>query len=149
MISKGDLKFNCCESSLLRIDEACPLPGFGRPILRIASNFGGGVGGWGSVCGAVSGSNMALGLLHGTEGTETPDEFESKREALRGAAQGFMRAFEAEFGSVNCMDLLGVDRRTEEGKKRYEEMKERGETRCEEYVKWAVDRIIEMIGPRP
>lgn len=145
MISKGGLKFNCCESVLLIIDETNPLPGFNHKIMRIASNFGGGVGGWGSICGAVSGSSMALGLLYGTEGTESPDEFESKRERMRAIAQEFMKEFEAEFSSVNCMDLLKVDRRTEEGKRLYEEMKERGETHCEEYVEWSANRILKMI----
>jgi len=43
------------------------------------------------------------------------------------------------------MDLLGVDRRTEEGKQRYEEMKERGETHCGEYVEWASSYILKML----
>ncbi len=147
MITRGEIRLNCCESVLTRIDERHPLPGFGQSIMRIASNFGGGVGGWQSVCGAVSGAAMALGLLYGTEGDEAPEEFEEKRRRMREVTKGFMRAFEEHFGHVDCLGLLGVDFRTEEGKMRYEAMKERGETRCGEYVEWASEEVLEMIDP--
>jgi C_GCAxxG_C_C family probable redox protein len=148
MISRGDLNFNCCESVLLRIDGRDSLPGFDSDVMRIASAFGGGVVGWGSVCGAVSGAAMALGLAHGTDGDEDPEEFQDERGRLRLMMQEFMRAFEDEFGSVNCMDLLGVDRRTEEGKRRYDELKAQGVFRCGEYVEWAADRVLEMLDGR-
>lgn len=146
MITKNDLEFNCCESTIMRVDEGHPLPGFDLNVTRIASAFGGGLGGWGSACGAVSGVVMALGLIYGTEGNEIPDEFKERRMRLRDMAQEFMAAFEKEFRSVNCMDLLEVDRRTEEGKRRYEELKEQGVFHCGEYVEWAVERILQMLG---
>ena len=145
MISKGDNKFNCCESTLLRIDEESPLPGFDEDLMRVASAFGGGVMGWGSVCGAAAGASMALGLIYGTEGEESPGEYDEMRARMREIGQVFMVAFEREFGSVNCMDLLDVDRRTEEGKKRYEELKEQGAFRCGEYVEWAAEKFLEML----
>ncbi len=145
MISRGDLKFNCCESVLIRIDESKPLPGFDTDMMRIASAFGGGVSGWGSVCGAVSGAVMALGLIYGTDGAETSNNFHDKRSLLRSVAQYFMAEFEDEFGSVNCMDLLGVDRRTDEGRKRYDELKGMGGFRCDEYVEWAADKTKRLL----
>jgi C_GCAxxG_C_C family probable redox protein len=148
MISKGDLRFNCCESVLIRIDRESPLPGFDNDVMRIASAFGGGVAGWGSVCGAASGAAMALGLINGTDGDEHPDEFQGKRDRLRDKTQRFLRVFEEEFGSVNCMNLLGVDRRTEEGRRRYDELKAQGVFRCGEYVKWAADKALEMLDGR-
>jgi len=148
MISKGDLRFNCCESVLIRIDRESPLPDFDADVMRIASAFGGGVSGWGSVCGAASGAALALGLIYGTDGDEHPDEFQGKRDRLRDKTQRFLRDFEEEFGSVNCMNLLGVDRRTEEGRKRYDELKSQGVFRCSEYVKWAADKALEMLDGR-
>jgi len=145
MISRGSVRFNCCESVLMKVNQARPLCGFSAPIMRIASNFGGGVGGWGSVCGAAGGANMVLGLVCGTEGNESPEEFINKREKQRALAQEFMKSFEARFGSVNCVNLVGVDFRTEEGKKRYREMSERGETRCGEYIDWSAARILDII----
>ncbi|MBN2335989.1 C_GCAxxG_C_C family protein [Candidatus Bathyarchaeota archaeon] len=145
MITRGDIKFNCCESTLIRIDNKKPLPDFGSPVMRAASNFGGGVAGWGSVCGAVSGAAMAVGLLLGTEGTEGAEEFQSKRDRMRAVTQEFAEAFEGRWGHANCYDLLGLNTRTPEGKKRYEEMKERGETHCAEYVEWAAEKVLEVL----
>lgn len=145
MISKDEKSFNCCESTLIRIDSGHKLPGFGEEIMRAASNLGGGVGGWGSICGAVSGSAIALRLKYGTEGDEDTETFTEKREKMREITKEFMKAFEEEWGSVKCLDLLGVDFRTPEGKEEYEAMKERGETHCAEYVEWAADKIIEML----
>jgi C_GCAxxG_C_C family probable redox protein len=146
MISRGAKKFNCCESVLIRVDDGHPLPGFGPEALRIASGFGGGVAGWGSVCGAASGAIMALTLLNGTDGGETPGGFQERRDRLRDVSQDFLKSFEGEFGSVNCVDLLGVDRRTEEGKKRYDELKVKSVFRCSEYVDWATERVLKMLG---
>jgi len=142
MISKKGLRFNCAESTLLRINDRAPLPGLDPAVMRIISGFGGGVAGWGSACGAVSGAVTALGLLYGTEGNEAPDEFQERRARLRELAQGFLASFERKFGSVNCMDLLGVDRRTEEGRRRYDELKKQGAFHCDEYVEWASEKII-------
>ena len=60
-----------------------------------------------------------------------------------------MRAFEEEFGSVNCMDLLGVDRRTEEGRRRYSELRAQEVFRCGEYVEWTAEKALEILGSSP
>jgi C_GCAxxG_C_C family probable redox protein len=112
--------------------------------MRVASAYGGGVMGWGSVCGAAAGACMALGLIYGTTGDESPGEYQEKRALMREIGQKVLRSFEDEFGSVNCMDLLGVDRRTDEGKRRYEELKAEGVFRCGEYVEWSADKILEI-----
>lgn len=145
MITKGELKFNCCESALMRIDKKNPLPGFDGDVMRIASAFGGGVGGWGSVCGAAAGVAMAFGLVYGTEGSEVPDVYQQRRGRLRDVTQEFLLAFERQFGSVNCMDLLGVDRRTEEGRRRYDELRAQGVFRCDGYVEWSAEKALELL----
>jgi C_GCAxxG_C_C family probable redox protein len=145
MIEKDGLRFNCCESVIIRINEKHPLPGFGSDVMRIASNFGGGVAGWGSACGAVTGAVMAFGLIMGTEGDENPDDFKVKRDRMRALTQVFMKAFEEKWGNVGCYGLLGVNTRTPEGKARYDEMKARGETHCDEYVKWAADKLFTIL----
>jgi C_GCAxxG_C_C family probable redox protein len=149
MISRGNLGYNCCESVLMKINEKKPLPGFDEYVLRIASNFGGGVAGWGSVCGAVGGVAIAFGLIYGTDGDENPKVFQRKRSKLREVTQEFMRAFEEEFGSVNCMDLLGVDRRVEGGRRRYNELRAQGAFSCGEYVEWAAKKALELLGSSP
>lgn len=145
MIERKGIRFNCCESVLIRMDEKHPLPDISPNIMRLASNFGGGVAGWGSACGAVTGAAMAFGLLMGTEGDENPGEFQVKRDRMRALTQVFIKAFEEKWGNVGCYGLLGVNTRTSEGKTRYEEMKSRGETHCEEYVRWAAEKALAIL----
>ena len=145
MIVRDGKRFNCCESVLLMVDEGHPLPGFESNLMKAASSLGGGVGGWGSACGAATGAVIALGLVHGTDGEESLIEFKDKRVHLREVSQVILKEFEDAFGSVNCMDLLGVDRRTEEGKERYEKLKAQGLVKCDDYVAWAAKRGIEIL----
>jgi C_GCAxxG_C_C family probable redox protein len=126
------------------VNEKIPLPGFSQGVIRAASNLGGGVAGWGNICGAVNGAAMVYGLLLGTNGDESPENFLRIREKMREKTQIFLHFFEEKWGSVNCFDLLGVDTRTEEGKRIYEENLARGEYYCEEYVKWSANKIIEL-----
>ena len=145
MIVRDGKRFNCCESALIMIHEGHPLPGFESNIMKAASSLGGGVGGWGSACGAAAGAVIALGLVYGTDGEETLDEFLDMRGHLREASQVFLKEFEAAIGSVNCTDLLGVDRRTEEGKARYAELRAQGLVKCDDYVAWAAKRGLAII----
>jgi C_GCAxxG_C_C family probable redox protein len=144
MIERYGNRFNCCESVILRVNDEIPIDSFCKGVMKAASNLGGGVSGWGSACGAISGAAMSFGLLIGTEGTENPEDFSENRSMMREKTQEFLKAFEEKWGYVNCFDLLGVDFRTEEGRKIYEEKKAKGENHCEEYVKWAADKVIEL-----
>lgn len=78
-------------------------------IPRIAFGFAGGIGNTGSVCGAVAGAVMAIGLKQ--------DRGEAMEESLRILAIGqeFRRRFEKEMGSINCRELTGADLSTPEG----------------------------------
>ena len=145
MIVRDGKRFNCCESALILIDEGYPLLGFEANIMKAASSLGGGVGGWGSACGAATGAVIALGLVHGTDGEESIEEFQKRRAHLRAMSQVLLKEFEAAFGSLNCMDLLGVDRRTEEGKAQYAELKAQGLVKCDDYVDWAARRALELL----
>lgn len=72
-------------------------------IPRIASLFAGGIGNSGSVCGAVTGAVMAMGLVG--EQAETVEEM---LENLA-AAREFRRRFENEMGTIQCRELTGLD----------------------------------------
>ena len=145
MIERDGKRFNCCESTLMLINEEIPLNGFNQGVIRAASNLGGGVSGWGSMCGALTGAAMAYGLYMGTNGDETPDDFTETRETMREHTQVFLKAFEDKWGHVNCFDLLGADTRTEEGKQIHEENKAKGKYYCEEFVFWSAEKVIELI----
>jgi C_GCAxxG_C_C family probable redox protein len=79
----------------------------------IATGLGAGIGGTAHVCGALTGGAMALGLAHGRN---TPEE---DFFACLGLTQELVEGFEKRFGSINCLDVLGLDLRTEEGRNAY------------------------------
>jgi C_GCAxxG_C_C family probable redox protein len=79
-------------------------------IPRIASFFGGGMG-TGSVCGAVIGGMMAMGLM-----TKRGESLEDWLHIAEKAAE--FRRFESEMTTINCRELTGVDLTTEEGREK-------------------------------
>jgi len=74
-----------------------------KVIPRIASAFGGGIGNTGSVCGAVVGAVMAIGLVK--ERGETLEDWLK----ITAVAKEFRKRFEAEMETINCRELTGVD----------------------------------------
>jgi C_GCAxxG_C_C family probable redox protein len=78
-------------------------------IPQIAIAFAGGIGNTGSVCGAVVGAVMAIGLRRGRG--ETMEEMMGHLAV----AQEFRRRFEAEMGTINCRELTGLDLNAEDG----------------------------------
>ena len=88
----------------------CQELGVESPLIpRMASAFGGGMGGLGSVCGAVSGAMIAINLVHGR------DEPWQPREQLYELARKVYRGFQEEMGSTICRELTGLDLTTPEG----------------------------------
>ena len=150
MIVKDGLKFNCCESVLMIIHEKRPLPGYDKATLRIASNLGGGVAGWGDICGALMGSAIAIGLVHGTNGNESLQIFDDLRLMERKITQEFISDFKEKWGHVDCINLLGCEGCTpEERTKRGEDLRARGESHCDEYVDWTASKTIETLKRNP
>ncbi len=76
---------------------------------RAAFCFAGGIGNTGSVCGAVAGAVMAIGLK-----TERGNTMEESFRPLT-VAQEFRRRFEAEMKTISCRELTGLDLSTPEG----------------------------------
>jgi len=71
-----------------------------QAAVRVSAGFGGGMY-LGSVCGAVTGGIMAIGLKHGGLGQT------SIRTAI--LVRDFADRFKAQHKSVNCPDLTGFD----------------------------------------
>jgi C_GCAxxG_C_C family probable redox protein len=86
---------------------------------RLATGLGAGLGRRQHLCGAVNGGAMALSAALGNEsGADL-----AAKERTYAAVQAYIKTMEAEFGSIDCRTLLGVDLNTPEGKA---ELKERG-----------------------
>jgi C_GCAxxG_C_C family probable redox protein len=78
-------------------------------IPKIATCFGGGIANTGSVCGAVIGAVMAIGLVR-KQSTSIGEWF-----ATAGVAQEFRRRFEDEMNTISCSELTGIDFSTVKG----------------------------------
>ena len=64
--------YNCAQAVLLAFAEDAGLEK--NTALRLASSFGGGVGGMREMCGALSGACMAAGLLFGYDSPDAKEE---------------------------------------------------------------------------
>jgi C_GCAxxG_C_C family probable redox protein len=108
--------FNCAQSILYAFGPDLGLEG--ETALKVATGLGGGMGGRGEVCGAVTGGILALGLKFGR------GEKEEKSVAQQAYPKTgeLMAAFERAHGTCMCRTLLGgCDLRTPEGMKRFRE----------------------------
>jgi C_GCAxxG_C_C family probable redox protein len=72
-------------------------------IPRLATGFGGGIGRKGSLCGAFTGSIMAIGMKEG----RTDPKDRDRVAKVYGKCQQFWNQFEKEFGSTHCYNLIG------------------------------------------
>lgn len=57
--------FSCAESILHAMKEEGLIDDFPEEVLKCTTGFGTGMGGAGKVCGAITGSVIAIGLKHG------------------------------------------------------------------------------------
>jgi C_GCAxxG_C_C family probable redox protein len=131
--------FNCAQSVLLTMQEL-----FGYPddlVLKAATGFGGGIGNIGSLCGALSGGVMTIGLKYGRWRLEQTAE---KERTYLLCAEWFER-FRRRFGSANCFDILKIDLKDPETRKAYWSV-ETNRRRCaDETVGTAAKLLMELI----
>jgi len=106
--------YNCAESTLIGVVEALGIES--ECVPRVATPFGGGMGRYGEVCGAITGALVAMGLKIGRTG----DDDTAARDRVYPRVVRLMRAFEIEYGSVECRALTGCDMLTPEGRERFQ-----------------------------
>lgn len=108
--------YNCAQAVLYAYGPGLGLDG--ETALKVATGLGGGMGGRGEICGAVTGGILALGLKHGRGGQEA----KSVAQLAYQKTGELMGAFERVHGTCSCRVLLdGCDLRTPEGMKRFRE----------------------------
>ncbi|MBR3059514.1 MAG: C_GCAxxG_C_C family protein [Oscillospiraceae bacterium] len=95
--------YHCAQSALIAFAPACGLEQ--EQAAKLAASFGGGVGGMGELCGALSGVCIALGLL---KGDFAPGDLESK-EAHYARVQRLAERFKEANGSIYCRDIKRED----------------------------------------
>ena len=95
--------YNCCQAVFLACTEDLE---FGTETkAKLASSFGGGIGGMRQVCGTVSGMFLALGLRYGYSDPKDKAGKAAQYEVIRALADEFKQ----ENGSIICRELLGLD----------------------------------------
>jgi C_GCAxxG_C_C family probable redox protein len=108
--------YNCAQSILYAYGPDLGLDG--ETALKVATGLGGGMGGRGEICGAVTGGILALGLKYGRGGQE---EKSVAQRAYQKTGE-LMAEFERVHGTCTCRVLLdGCDLRTPEGMTRFRE----------------------------
>lgn len=91
--------YSCCEAMLLAFSEQLGIDS--KLIPRIATPFGGGIHQRRYMCGALTGALMAIGLKHGRNSSLD----DRKPTSVR--AGRIVEKFIKQFGSVNCIEVLG------------------------------------------
>jgi C_GCAxxG_C_C family probable redox protein len=101
--------FNCSQAILSTYGDEFGLER--ETALKAAAAFGGGMGGLGEVCGAVTGALVVIGLKYGY--TEAKDKETKERTYAR--ARDLAGRFRSQNGALCCRELLGCDLTTAEG----------------------------------
>lgn len=124
--------FNCAESTLFSLAEYLEIDSPAVP--KIASGFGGGIARSQSLCGALSGSIMGLGLKFGRR---SPEE---ERTVIYQRTEEFVAAFRKRFHTVSCRELTGIDfRNSEEFRIHHQRVHDEV---CSPIVRFAVEQAI-------
>jgi len=128
--------YNCAQSVLLTMFEHWN--GKNELIPKIATAFGGGIGRCGSVCGALTGSVMVLGIKYGTNESSL-----EKRLKAYELTQKLYKQFENQHGSVLCRELIEYDLSNPEELEKARRAKV-FEEKCANFVRKAVETLVEL-----
>ena len=127
--------YNCAQSVLMTMQEYYGIRK-NKLIPKIATAFGGGIGRRGSLCGALTGAIIAIGLKHGTNKTILIEKEKAYEIALK-----FYNQFAKECGSPFCRELIGYDLTNPEELEKMRKSNVRAE-KCSNFVKKAVRILI-------
>ena len=93
-------KYNCAQAVACAF---CDVTGLDLDTMaRLASSFGGGMGGLREVCGAMSGALLVLGCVKGYDDPGAPELKKAHYERVKDFAERFRK----EHGTILCRELL-------------------------------------------
>ena len=122
---------------LLAVSQAMDLEMDGIP--RIATGLAGGVGSHGEVCGALTGSVLVIGLLHGND---VPDD--DVKYACYDKTSQFVERFRQVNAHIRCRELLQIDLTSDPDFETYKALNLR-EKVCNTVIRNAVSSLLEML----
>jgi len=109
------------------------------------SFFGGMAGDQDGVCGAVSAIGIALGFRY-RDTSGDPAKARIAREEINRKAREIVKQFKKRFGTIICMDLVGVDFSDPEAARRHFENPPCGITdTCPDFVRFVVEKLVEAV----
>jgi len=96
-----------CNCAQAVISSFCEETGLSEETaLLLSAPFGGGIARTRQTCGAVSGMLMVLGLTNGYSPFTDQETHAREKTRVYEEGQALIKAFEAEFGTSNCGELL-------------------------------------------
>lgn len=107
--------------------------------LSMSCGFGGGMGRLQETCGAATGAFMVMGIHYCRKYSDNKE----RKETTYAAIQKFSKEFKVLHGTMNCMELINVDLKTEDGHRILKESN-RSENVCEKCILDAI-KITEEI----
>jgi glutaredoxin 3 len=105
--------------------------------------FNGGIGGQQQApCGAVSSGAVCLGLRHRCPAEDKQKTKQARLDARQDASE-LVRSFTQKFGTITCLDLVGIDFSKPGG---YQEFQESGiwKEKCDHYVQFVLEKLYEL-----
>jgi C_GCAxxG_C_C family probable redox protein len=105
--------------------------------------FNGGIGGQQQApCGAVSTAAICLGLRHRSYATDKQKAKQARLDARQHAGE-LIKSFIEKFGSIVCLDLVGIDFSEPGG---YQRFQESGiwQEKCDHYVQFVIEKLYEL-----
>lgn len=106
--------FHCCEAILLAVGEYYGYPALSRELLlKISTPLGGGMINNGAACGSLLAAYLCMGIFKGRT-----SENEGRNSACEPADRIFQR-FCRKYGSPNCREITGYDKKDPEAVKLY------------------------------
>ncbi|MGY5875590.1 MAG: C-GCAxxG-C-C family protein [Candidatus Thorarchaeota archaeon] len=130
-------EYNCAQAVLRAVLEQEGLM-FDEATL-LTAGFGGGMSYQGRTCGAVTGAIMALGVLAG----QKQSDVEEHKKLSGKYAYKFQRVFTEEYGSTLCDELIDVDMKNPEARKKANDAGVFTKI-CPLFVERAVDIVLKL-----
>jgi len=114
-------------------------------MLWAGTTFFGGISGHqDGVCGAVSGVGIALGLRY-RDSSGNPEKEQKTHDLAIQKTGEIVRQFKERFGTIVCIDLVGVDFSDPEAARRHFENPPCGiADTCPDFVRFVVDKMMEL-----
>jgi len=112
-------------------------------LLWAGTNFSGGIAGQQRApCGVVSASAMCLGLRRRCSLTDKERAQQARADA-RQDASNLVKSFTERFGTILCLDLIGLDFSQPDA---YRQFAESGiwKEKCDKYVQFVIDQLYQL-----